>query len=159
MSFTGTINRSGAGSITDSNGTYQIQLGTSGLSTLGGGIGTRTNGAFFTAATNPTGTYSGFAGDYAGTVDNTTLGATGVISLVVSSSGTVSGVDLFDVNGTPTLEPVTGTLSSGGALSYTVHGVTVSGTVTQNGTTVSGSLTESSGDSATITLQQLLATD
>jgi hypothetical protein len=157
ITYTGSIVSAGTGSITGTNGTFQVTLGGSGHTTLGGGIGAPTNGAFITLASNPTGTFSGFSGDYAGTVHNTTLGATGIIALSVSSSGAVTGVDLFDVSGTPTLEPIAGTLSSSGALSYTVHGVTVAGTVSLTGETISGSLTESDGDAASLSVQQVSA--
>lgn len=157
VTFTGLVDSSGKGSLSDSKGSFQVTLGAAGRSTLGGGVGTTSNGVFIAAVTNPTGQYSGFAGQYAGTVHNSTEGATGIIALTVSASGVVSGVDLFGVNGVPTLEPVTGTLNSAGQLSYTVDGVTVSGTVALANSIVSGPVSESNGDSATISLNQVPA--
>lgn len=155
LTYTGTINSAGTGSLTDSNGTFQVTLGGSGLTTLGGGIGTPASGAYIALVSNPTGVFNGLSGAYAGTVDNTTLGATGIIAFTVSSSGAVAGVDLFHVNGKPTLEPIAGTLSAGGALTYTVDGVTVTGNVALAGATLSGSLSESDGDAATISVGQV----
>jgi hypothetical protein len=155
MSFSGTINSSGTGSIQDSNGTLPITLGASGLSTLGCGIGTSTEGFFATFISNPNGQFSGLSGQYAGTVHNTTLGATGIIALSISSSGVVAGVDLFNVSGKPTLEPVSGNLSSSGHLVYVVDGVTVNGDVSLAGNTITGGLQESNGNSATLSVSQV----
>lgn len=155
LNFTGSVNSSGSGSLTDSNGTFQVTLGSSGLPTLGGGIGTPSNGAFVALASNPTGQFNGLSGDYAGTVHNTTVGLTGIIAFNVGSSGALTGLDLFVVNGSPTLVSISGTLSSSGALSYSIGSLTVTGTVSLSGTTLSGALTESDGDSATLSVQQV----
>ncbi len=159
ISFSGQINSSGSGSINGSNGTFQVTLGASGKATLGGGIGTPSNGVFITLCSNPNGVFSGFSGLYAGTVHNITLGKTGIIALSISSSGAVTGVDLFNVSGTPTLLPVAGTLTSNGQLSYVVDGVTVSGPVTLSGITISGNVTETNGNSAAISVSQVSTTD
>jgi hypothetical protein len=158
ITFSGSVNSSGVGSITGSNGTFQVTLGASGKATLGGGIGTPSNGVFITLVSNPTGVYSGFSGLYAGTVHNLTLGKTGIIALSINSSGAVTGVDLFNVNGTPTLLPVAGTLSSSGQLNYVVNGVTVSGPVSLSGSTISGNVNESNGNTATISVNQVSPT-
>jgi hypothetical protein len=154
LTFTGQVNGSGAGTIQDSNGSLPITFGSSGHPTLGVGIGTSTTGFFMTLISNPTGSFSGFSGDYAGTVHNTTLNKTGIIALSVNS-GVVSGVDLFTVNGSPALKGVSGTLTSGGVLTYTVDGVTVTGTVTLSGTTISGPVQESNGNAATLSVNQV----
>jgi|GEM_PF-5961610 len=159
VGFSGTIDSTGKGSVTDTNGTFNVQLSSAGKSVLAGGIGTATNGAFFTTVTNPTGKYSGFAGSWFGTVHNNTTDKTGIITVTIGQNGsnfTFGGIDLFDVNGTPTLEEVTGTVTSAGELSYTVDGVTVTGklTVSNSNGTITGSLTESDKDTATITLQE-----
>jgi hypothetical protein len=155
LTFSGSVNGSGVGTVTDSNGTLPITFGHSGRSTLGVGIGTSTNGFFMTMDTNPTGVFTGFSGDYAGTVHNITANKTGIIALSISPSGVVSGVDVFTVNGGPALVSVSGNITSGGVLTYTVNGVTVTGTVALSGTTISGSVQESNGDSATLSVTQV----
>src|SRR5579862_4140458 len=92
ITFQGSINTSGKGTVTDSNGTFQITLGKAGGGTLGGGIGTATNGAFFTTVTNPTGQYSGIMGGWFGTVHNNTKNLTGImaVSITPNTSSTVN---------------------------------------------------------------------
>ena len=161
LSFTGTINTQGTGYISINGLTPQITLGTPGQLTLDGGIlYGNGSGAYFTLVKNPPGTFgvsNPFSGDYAGTRHNITLGVTGITAMNISASGVVTGCELVDVNGTPTLSTISGTRSSSGTLSYTdvVNSVTFAGTVALSSGTITGNLTGSNGDSATISISQV----
>jgi hypothetical protein len=160
LTFTGSIGELTTGTITTSAGTSAISLGPTGSSISATVANTSGNGANVVLVLNPNDVFGGanpFTGDFAGTVTNSTLNKTGVLALTVSSSGVVTGSDLVDAAGTPTLTTITGTLSSAGALQYTVAAtqVVVTGTVTITNGAISGSLSESNGDSATLALSPL----
>jgi hypothetical protein len=154
--FTGTVKNDGIGSIMTSTGTSGLTLTLSMESSLGGTIAnTNGNGAYFAAVTNPTNVFGGpnpFTGDFAGTVHNSTINATGVVAMAVDSSGNLTGTDLVNVNGVPTLSPINGTITGSGTINYLIiaTNVTVTGTVTLSGGTLGGSLTGSNGDSLTL---------
>lgn len=161
INFTGAINKQGHGDFTTSAGTTGIQFGQLAQPTTSLSINSINNpGALVVLISNPTGLFGGansFSGDYAGTVQNTTINKTGVIALSISSSGVVSGSDVVEVNGTPTLTTVSGTLSTAGALNYQIaaNGVTVTGNVSLSNGTISGALTSSDGDALSVSITQV----
>jgi len=158
--FSGSVNSQGAGQITTSTGSSAITLGPPFFKTLYGGIAsTNGNGAYFTLITNPNGVFGGtnpFNGSFAGTVQNTTIGKTGIDAFVIID-GSIYGSALVSVNGTPTLTAVVGDFSPEGAANYTlsVPNITVTGTVSISNGTITGPLAASNGDSLNLSLSEV----
>jgi len=154
VSFTGKLKNKGVGTITTANGTSNISLGLPYETTLSGSVAnTNGNGAYFTAITNPSGVFGGtnpFKGDFAGSVSDTTIGTSTIIAIVIDASGNITGSHLVSTNGTLTLSAITGTITSAGALSYTIIATNalVTGNVTLSNGAISGSLVNGQNNDA-----------
>lgn len=164
VTLSGYIYSSGAVSITSTNssntttqsGTASSAAGSTVYTTLSDSSGDVT---WVNLVRNPAYVVGGgqFAGQYSGLILNNTKGKTGIIAFAVDNQGNVSGSVLVSDGGTPTFGYLAGTLSTSGALQYTVtiNGSTydtVSGTASISGGTLTTSgLTSSLGDSLSIT--------
>jgi hypothetical protein len=94
-----------------------------------------------------------YTGSYAGTLHDATTNKTQALAIIIQTNGAVSGSIVNAVNGTPTLAPISGTLSSAGALSLVTQSnpVTVTGTLTK-GVQIYGPVQLSNGDTGNIVI-------
>jgi len=154
----GSIGATGAGEVTYGTTPAKIQFGPSGQQTtqlniepvgnnVPAAVAVLVVGSTAASGANP------FAGNFAGAIHDTTVNLPGALALNIDQSGTVSGLGVINVSGTPTLTSILGTVSSSGTLSYVegVNQVTVSGTVTK-GVAVYGPVQLSNGDTGSITV-------
>jgi len=156
--ISGHVDGSGKGVVTIPNGTASIQLGQSGQATTTLSINpTRTNNpnalAVFVSKIIYLPLGNSFTGGYAGTIHDTTLNTTAALAVVINAAGTVSGSEVVNLNGVPTLTSISGTVSSTGALSCVSQSnqVTITGTVTK-GNNVYGPIQLSNGDAGELSL-------
>lgn len=170
MNFDGSIDRDGVGALRYLNGTEYvdevagIQLGPIGQPTTTLNITPVNNknpSAVAVLLVNPSGPYGNpnpFTGNYAGTILDTTINKAEVLAINVSGSGTVSGTEIIDNNGTPVATPISGTVSSTGWISYVLKAnqVSIFGTI-YGGNPVAGPVQLSTGDDATLSLSTVAA--
>jgi len=113
------------------------------------------------ALLNPSGPAAGgnsFSNDYTGSTRNNTVGLTGILSFSVNGSGSLSGTTLIDEAGTIEFAAMSGSVSSSGALTYTItsNGVlitTTKGQLALANSSLTSSLKNTLGDSLTLDVQ------
>jgi hypothetical protein len=156
-SITGTVSSAGVvsfnpilggGFYTSAAGAFGPAGGKTLYGTLTAPVGGSNHTIYITTVVNPTATINVPTGDYSGTVVNDSNSMTGIVSLNVAAyNGTnypVTGCEVSDDNGTPTLATISGTLSTSNGIAYSVTSTTgsgitsVSGTVTPSGSGITG---------------------
>jgi hypothetical protein len=160
QSLTGSVSDTGAASFTPSGGgTVTGMLSAAAASTMSSTLTGANNNTVYTALlVSPAKAAAGgseFAGDYTGTITNNTKKTTGVLAFDVSSTGSITGMSLYDNNGTPEFTTMAGTISSTGAIDYTLTAGgttlnTLTGTAALSNTGLTAPLTNDTSDSLTL---------
>lgn len=166
FSVSGTVSAAGNLAISGFEGSNDMgSLSTPTAATVGGYVANiaGTSTIWLTLVVNPSAPPTGgnpFAGDYSGTLVNTGNRLLNLNAWTISTSGALSGCTVIQDTGATSFGFVSGSVSSAGAISYTltVSGeavYTATGTLKLTGTSLTGSVTSSAGNTYTVSISQM----